>query len=418
MTAAPPYPSAGVGPGSPLHLPSFRWYVAGRTAVMLGNAIAPVALAFAVLDLTGSARDVGLVVAAQSITRVVFLLLGGVLADRLPRHLLLVGSCTAAGLIQGVVAAAILSGRATITLLVGLAALSGTMSAVSLPCSMAMVPQTVPVAMLRQANALARLFSNSALVAGGALGGVIVVAVGPGWGLVVDAASFVVAAGCYARVRLVRAAPPAQAQEGFLRQVREGWSEFCSRTWLWVVVLQFALLNAVGSAVLTVLGPVIADETFGRRAWGFIVAAEAVGFLVGGYLAMRHQPRRALAFGVGLMLTAALLPLGLAVDASVPLLLAAMFVIGVATEQFTVAWDVSMQENIPADRLARVYSLDALGSFVAIPVGQLAAGPIASEAGLRATLLGGAVLIVVPTLAAVSTRSVRSLERHGDREPA
>lgn len=216
-----PRPASSADPWAALNWPAFRWYVSARTASMLGNAVAPVALAFAVLDLTGSARDVGYVVAAQSLMRVLILLFGGVLADRLPRNLVLVGSCLLAGLTQGAAAVAVLSGTATIALLVVLAAANGLMSGLSLPSSMAMVPQTVPPGLLRQANATGRLFANAALIGGGALGGIVVVTVGPGWGLAFDGASFLVAAACYQRIRLL-GSPPAAPSEGFLRQLRAG----------------------------------------------------------------------------------------------------------------------------------------------------------------------------------------------------
>jgi MFS family permease len=179
------------------HIP-YRFLLAGRTVNALGNSFAPIALAFAVLDLTGSAGDLGLVVGARTLANVLFLLFGGVLADRLPRHLLMVGSNAAAAVTQGAVAALVLTGTATIPLLVTLSVANGVASAVALPASAALLPLTVPEGMRLQAIALSRICLNSAMVLGSPIAGVVVAATGPGVGIAVDAVAFVVAGLCFA----------------------------------------------------------------------------------------------------------------------------------------------------------------------------------------------------------------------------
>jgi predicted MFS family arabinose efflux permease len=404
-------------PGPLAHAP-FRWLVAARTTALLGNAVAPVALAFAVLDLTGSAADLGLVVAARSLANVALLLLGGVVADRLPRQVVLTGSCLAAAATQGGVAALVLTGSATVPLLAALGALNGAVSAVSLPASSALTPQTVPAAQLRAANTLIRIGVNTALVLGASAGGLLVATVGPGWGLAVDAAGFLLAAVLFARVRPTSAAAAA-AGRSLLADLRDGWAEFTSRRWVWVVVAQFAVVNAAFVGSTAVLGPVVADATFGRAGWGLVLAAQAVGLFAGGVVALRWQPRRALGVGVAATALLSLPAAALALTPHVAVLVAVAFVAGLALEQFGIAWDVSLQENVPADRLARVYSYDALGSFAAIPAGQAAVGPIADAVGVGPTLLGCAAAVLLATGAALATRGVRTLERGavGGAEP-
>ncbi len=395
----------------PLRHRDFRWLMGGRVTASLGNSVAPVALGFAVLDLTGSVTDLGLVVAARSSANVLLLLVGGVLADRLPRARLMWGSALAASLTQALVAATVLSGTATVGMLAALSAVNGAVSAIAFPASAAVTPQTVPADVVRPANALLRLGVNGAMVGGAALGGLLVAAVGPGWGIAVDATTFAVAALCFAQVRAARA-PAAQGRSASrpLADLREGWSEFWSRTWVWAVVLQFMVVNACLSGSIAVLGPAIADETFGRRLWGFALAAETLGLVAGGLVALRWQPRRALALGVLCTAVSALPLLVLGGAPRAPLLVVTLFVAGVAIEQFAVAWDVSLQQHVPADRLARVYSYDAVGSFVAIPVGQALIGPVAGAVGPGRTLQAAAVLVVVVTAATLGSRSVRRLE--------
>ncbi|HTF09113.1 MAG TPA: MFS transporter, partial [Asanoa sp.] len=237
--AAPPATGDEPRPGmlAPLRHAPFRFLVAGRTTTMLGNAVAPIALAFAVLDLTGSARDLGLVVGVRSLANVIFILFGGVIADRLPRHLVMVGASVLAGATQAAVAVTVLTSTATIPLLLALSAVNGIAAAVAFPAIAAIVPQTVPSGMLQQANALNRLAFNSAMIAGSSLGGVLVATAGPGWGLAVDAGTFFLAGLLFALVRVPKTdQPPVLDRPGIFAEMRHGWTAFISRTWLWVVV--------------------------------------------------------------------------------------------------------------------------------------------------------------------------------------
>jgi MFS family permease len=395
---------------APLRHTSFRFLLAGRSISALGNSFAPIALAFAVLDLTGSTRDLGLVVGARTLANVLFLLFGGVLADRLPRHLLMVGSSLAAGLVQGLVAVLVLAGSATIPLLVGLSVLNGMTSALALPASAALLPQTVHEGVRLQANALSRMSLNSAMVIGAPVGGLVVAVTSPGVGIAIDAVTFALAAACFAGVRV--AAPPRPAERPRLvADLRLGWSEFRSRTWLWAVVGGFGVLNAAWSGGMYVLGPAVADETVGRPAWGLILAAETAGMIVGGLLAMRLRLHRLLLVGVIGCFGMALPLFVLGLHPRLWVLLPTMFVAGLMLEQFGVAWETSMQEHVPADRLARVYSYDMVGSFIAMPLGEVAVGPVAHEIGLGVTLIGTGTVATLAVVGMLSSREVRTL-RH------
>ncbi|MEU5161994.1 MFS transporter [Streptomyces sp. NPDC020875] len=400
---------------APLRHPSFRRLVIGRTTTQLANAMAPVLLAFAVLDLTGSAVMLGLVVGARSIANVLLVLFGGLLADRLPRAVILQGTSVGAALAQAGVAAGLLLDMSSMTLLVVLSVLNGALSAVSLPATSALIPQVAPEGMLRGSNAVMRMGANLGVITGASLGGLLASALGSGWGMALNALVFLGAAVAYHGVRVppapTDAAPPPRARP--LKELREGWTEFTSRTWVWVVVCQFFVVNAVMSGGIQVLGPAIADDTFGRTAWGLVLATQMAGAFVGGFLVARSRSRHMLRIGVAVVALDALPLIALAEAAPVALLMTAMFVNGMAIEQFGVAWDLSLQENVPQDRLARVYSYDILGSLLALPVGEMVAGPLAEEYGTRATLLGGVALTTAATAAALCSRQVRSLTVRG-----
>jgi MFS family permease len=401
---------------APLRHKAFRWLVLARVAAHLAHAVAPVALAFAVLDLTGSAIDLGIVVGARSIATVVLLLFGGVLADRLPRGVILQGASLAAAATQAAIACAVLFGFASIPLLIVLSTLNGAVSAVSIPAVLAITPTTVPADLLRSANAVTRMGATTAMIVGASLAGLVAGVFGPGWALAGSALVFALAAGGYLGMRKhLPGKWPRTASSRPLRELREGWAEFRSRTWVWVVVLQFMVVNAALVGGMQVLGPVVADATIGRPAWGVVLGVQAVGAFIGAFIAARWHPRRAMLIGVAIVAVEALPLAMLAKAPHFVVLTIVMFVAGMAMEQFGVAWDTSLQEHVPADRLARVYSYDAIGSIVAIPIGEIAIGPIAEHAGTSATLLGAAALILVATGAALCSRDVRTLTSNSAR---
>ncbi|MBF4578181.1 MFS transporter [Frigoribacterium sp. VKM Ac-2530] len=415
--------SASPGPrtsrrGPPAHR-AFRWLLAARTTSILGNAVAPIAVAFAVLDLTGSAADLGLVVAARSVANVAVLLFGGVIADRMPRDVVLVGTSLAAASTQGVIAALVITGAATIPSLLVMSVLNGAVAAVSLPAAAALVPETVPTELLRPANALLRLGLNAGSVVGASAGAGIVALVGPGWGLAVDAAGFALAGLLFSQLRPPRTMSLPAGDSGRMSvfaDLREGWQEFTRRSWVWIVVAQFAVLNAAFVGATTVLGPVVADASFGRAAWGIVVAAQTVGLAAGAVIALRWRPRRGLAVGVGLMAVTAVPVATLGVFPVLPALIAAFLLGGIALEIFAIAWDQSLQSNVPRAALARVYSYDMVGSFIAIPIGEVLVGPAVHAFGTRSTLLVCASIIVLATVAAISTQSVRRLTTEANED--
>jgi MFS family permease len=374
----------------PLGQREFRFLFLGRTTSFVGNAFANVALAFAVLDLTGSKADLGFVLAARTIPQVLFLLVGGIWADRLPRHRVMVFSNVVSGLSQGVIAVLLLTGEAEVWQLAALGAINGLSAAFFFPAATGIVPQTVPQRLLQPANAILRLGQNASWIAGAAFGGLVVAATSPGVGIAVDAASFFAAALFLAL----------------------GWREFSTRTWLWVIVLQFGFVNAVELGVQGVLGPAIAkDHLGGAAAWGLILTAESVGLIVGGVLLLRFRPHRLLLTAtIGVLLTMPFL-LGLAGPMPVVVLIALAALAGIGTETFGILWDTTMQQEIPQEKLSRVYSYDALGSWVLIPLALAVAGPVAELVGTRETIVGAVAISLTATLAVLFVGDVRTITR-------
>ena len=394
----------------PLGQREFRLLWLGRTTSFVGSAFANVALAFAVLDLTGSKADLGFVLAARAVPQVIFLLVGGIWADRLPRHLVMVTSNVISGTSQGLIALLLLLGHAQIWQLMALAAVNGMSSAFFFPASSGIIPQTVPRPMLQSANAILRLGQNSSWIVGAALGGLVVAATSPGIGIAVDAGTFFLGAFFTARIRL-----PSELRmetSNFFAELADGWREFSSRTWLWVIVLQFGFVNAIEQGTEGVLGPAISKDHFGGAAgWGFILTAQSLGLFAGGLILLRLRPRRLLLTAtLGFLLTIPFL-LALAGPLPLPAVIALAAVAGLGVETFGIMWDTTMQQEIPQEKLSRVYSYDALGSFVLIPLGLAVAGPVSEAFGTRPTILGASAISLTATLLVLLVREVRTIER-------
>ena len=395
---------------APLREREFRLLFAGRAVSLVGSAIAPVALAFAVLDLTGSKTDLGLILACREIPLLVFLLIGGIWADRLPRNKVMMSANVVSGVAQAAAATLLITGNAEVWHLAALATLNGGASAFFFPASSGVVPQTVPSPLLQQANALLQLAMNTALIGGAALAGFLVAGFGSGWAIAIDAATYLLAAGLIASMRL-----PAVVREeatSLIQDLAVGWREFRSRTWLWVIVLQFSFLLMVTLGAFSVLGPAVADEELGgAKAWGAILTAQTAGLVAGGLLGLRFRPRRMLvAATLGILLAPAPL-IALGFPLSVPAIAAVAFCAGVGYEVFGLLWHTTMQQEIPTEKLSRVYSYDALGSVGLVPLGYAIAGPLADAIGVRATLWGAAAVGVIVTLAVLAVPGVRNLER-------
>lgn len=396
----------------PLRFRNFRLLVTGSATSSLGNAIAPVALAFAVLDLGGSASDLGLVVAAYALADVVTALFGGVLGDRVARQLMMEGSSAACALSQAAVAVLVIGGWATIPLLAVLGVVNGGLGALSGPSSSAMTRMTVPADRLSSAVALRGLLQTSAAVVGYAVGGVLVAAAGPGWAIGVDAATFAVAAFCFGRLDVPHTRPEG-IRPSFLADLGDGLREVLRHTWLWLLIGQALLYHLFYGGAQSVVGPIVMGEEFGRSSWGFALGTLMAGFVVGGLLCLRWRPRRALYVGTALLSLTAGFPLAMALSDRLWPILAGAFLHGVGLQIFDVFWQVSIQENIAEDKLARVYSFDMVGSFVARPAGLVVTGPVAEVAGFDRWLVVVGCVMGASALLSLLSPDVRRLERHG-----
>ncbi|NED13389.1 MFS transporter [Streptomyces sp. SID9124] len=390
---------------------NYRLLTAASIITALGTHGALIAAAFAVLQAGGDGGDVGLVAAARTVPLVLFLLIGGAIADRLPRHRVMVAANTLNCVSQGLFALLVLAGDPKLWQMMLLTALCGTGQAFFSPAAEGMLMSSVSGEQASRAFALFRMSTQGAAIGGAALGGAMIAAMDPGWVLAVDAAAFAVAGALRAFLD-VSHIPEREPGGGLLADLRDGWKEFTGRPWLWAIVAQFSVVVAAVGAAEAVYGPLVArDSLGGARPWGFALAAFGVGNLAGALLMMRWKPRRLLLAGTLCVFPLALPSAGLAVPLSATWLCLVMFVSGTAIEVFGVSWMTAMHQEIPEEKLSRVSAYDWFGSVAMVPVATALAGPVESLVGRGQALWGCAGLVVLVTGAVLFVPDVRNLTR-------
>jgi MFS family permease len=389
----------------------FLTLLVARTMSMLGMAFAPVALAFGVLRLPGAdAGTLSLVLFAQTTPLVLFMLVGGVIADRYPRAVVLRWGEFLSAIAMGSIGLMMLTGHAPVWALCLAAALGGTAGAAVYPALTGIIPDLVPTEQLQQANAWLSGGSSAARLAGLVSGGAVVIWLGGGWAMLTASAFYLVAGVLVLGLPKISSALASTA-ESPLRQLVEGWGEFRSRQWLWVVVLQFSLMIMVLQAAHGVFGPVVAETELGGPAtWTTFLAAEAIGAVVGVSLAFVWKPRRPILVATLLTFSAGIPAFLLGVSAPLLPVVLAAFAMGASFELFGVWWMTTMQNEVPAESLSRVASYDALGSLMLGPLGLVLAGPATVAFGVHTALIGAGVISLLTTCLALLAPEVRQLQ--------
>jgi predicted MFS family arabinose efflux permease len=391
-----------------LAIRDFRILLIDRLLAPFSNGFSMVGVSFAVLNLTGSTADLSYVLAAQVAPMLVFTLVSGVFADRLrPQWVIIAGNVAViAG--EGAFGLLVLTGHPALWTMICLEALNGIGAAMFYPASQALLPQIVPDALLQEGSSISRLAMNTGQMTGAASAGLVVAVLGPGWALTLCAIGMTGTIPLLLSLGGGRTLRVASAKgAGMLTELREGWTEFRSHTWLWATVIQYALVMMAFNGAFLVLGPVVARTHLGGpAAWGAITAADALGLVAGGLLSLRYTPRKPMLFVVGSGAAIALTPLALALVLPLAVICLCAFALGTLIEVMMVQWTVQMATRIPSDKLARVSSYDALGSMSAMPLGALLAGPLAAAIGVSTTQFAAAAVIVVASLLTLIPREI------------
>jgi predicted MFS family arabinose efflux permease len=396
----------------PLRFPPFRRQFTAQAASMTGTALAPVAMTFGVLNTTGSVTALSLVLAAYAVPELALMVVGGVWADRLPQHLVMMTTDLVRFGAQTTFGLCLITGYAPLPLLMGLQAVNGVSHAFNLPSRLGLTRVTAPEGMFQQASALLAITDDGSRTIGPLLAGVLTSTVGPGWALVVDGVTYLASALLLAGLRLPRRE---REHSGFRDDLREGWTQVCKRSWLWTSIAYFFLFNLV-YAVFLVLGPAqLQSRHGGALQWGIVAAVLSAGSLSGNALALRINTRYLLRWPRTMQFAAIPLIVTLAFGAPLPVLIAGAFLMGLVTAFPDALWYTAIQQEVPGPAISRVSAFDVLGSEAGRPAGYMLAAALL-KIGSATSLLAVAVVFALATAATLTVRDTRHLTRRPPSE--
>jgi MFS family permease len=398
-------------------MPLFRRLLGARAISNFGNGMAPIAMSFGVLDLPGAnATSLSAVLTVHAIALIVTLPFGGVLADRFPRAKVIAVTDMVLASVVITVGVLFLTDSATVPLLMALNILAGVLNGLWYPAFPGLTPDVVQDQHLQSANAVVAVASNTCLILGVTVGGIIVSQLGSGLAFVLDGLTFLTAGILVWTLRRVSKAHP--SGESIVRDLRDGWSSFISFRWVAVIVGAFSFIVAAFQASSGVLGPVLMRQEFqGASSWAIVLGAQSAGFLIGAGLATKLRPRHPMRFGMFITLAAAMWMFSMAVPMPLLVIAAAAFLWGIAMDLFYVLWITALQTHVPRDVFSRVNSYDAMGSLILGPLGIALAGPAVAAIGLRPAFVIAGCVVVVAVLASLLEPTVRSLRGGPASEP-
>lgn len=389
--------------------PGFSRLAAARFISNIGNGMSPIALAYGVLSIEGAdGSDLSLVMSARFFPLVIFMLFGGVFADRLPRNRIVGGSDVIGSFLAGTSALSFIFGFPHVWILIVMGGLFGVLNALWWPAMSGVLPEILPKEKLQEGNAVIGLMNNIGYISGTLLGGILVATFNAGWALLIDAISFFIAGLLVWNINL-----PSKTRiesPGIIHDLKVGWREFISRSWVVTMVLTFAIINMSFESMLQILGPLnFNDPETGPRYWSFNLAGMTAGMMLGGFIVLKMKFKRPLYISMVLIAISVIWDFALAFEAPLAICILAAIFSGLTIEFFMVTWATSMQSHIPEESYSRVNAYDALGSYGIAPIGIVIAGPLAGHFGVSAMLIATGTLTFIAACASLTVKSVRNL---------
>ncbi len=391
---------------------NLRRLVISRFVSNLGNGLAPVAVAFGVLELpNGDGKALSLVMASTSLALVLFSLLGGVIGDRFPRAWIVGGADVLLAILVIANGVAYVTGNGSVILFTVVGFFGGVLNAIWYPAMSALTSDLAEPEILQDSNAATMLSGNIALILGTAIAGVIVATIGPGWAIIIDGVTFLIAGLLVYSMRSATPVVERSESSSTIHELKTGWREFSSRRWVFLVVISFSFVVSMERAVYSVLGPLVADEKLGGpKPWSVILATWAIGSVVGVLFAAKVRPRYPIRVAIIVQFPLFLWFFSLGNTTNVYLIAIFSFFVGIAFDFFYVLWVTTLQQHIPKESLSKVMSYDVLGSLALAPIGIAVAGPIAEHYGTSPVLNVISFAFIICMAAPLLSREVRMTE--------
>ncbi|MBI3286560.1 MAG: MFS transporter [Chloroflexi bacterium] len=386
----------------------------GQTISSLGDSVYRIALAWWVLEETGSATAMGVVLIFIFAPMLLFFLLGGVAVDRFPRARLMLVSDFLRGVVVGAIGLLVMADALDLGHIYLASIVFGLVDAVFQPAYTALVPEITPRESLPSANSLTTLSHQLAGIGGPALGATLVGAGGTGVAFAADGLSFFISGACLLPLTGLSVANlSGPGRRGVLKDLREGFDTVFGSAWLWITIALFALVNVTQGGPFHVALPFLVKDHLKADVGtlGLLYSTFSLGFVLGAVWLGRltRIPRRGL-LAYSSTVTSGLMTLALGLPIPILGIFLAAFVRGVAYSAFGLIWTNTLQELVPRERLGRVSSIDYLGSFVLLPIGYGIAGVATDVAGPALVFVIGGALTVGLALLGLAHPSIRNLD--------
>ena len=390
-----------------LRLRPFALLWSGQTISRLGDSLYRIALSWWILEKTGSAAAMGALAIFGLVPMLLFLLIGGVVVDRLPRFRIMLACDLVNTLVVGLVAVLAYTDQLQLWHVYAVSVVFGLAEAFFFPAYTASVPQVVPPEELPSANSLTSLSWQLSGVIGPTIGAILVAAGGTSLAFGLDSASFLIGAACLLPLRHIRPpavrVDPAAPRSSPLADMRDGWRIVLASPWLWVTILVYAFINVTDSGPRNVALPFLIHDHLGLDvgALGLVASSFSIGSVVGAIVfgRMKRIRHRGTVLYAGAAL-GGLMIVGYGLAPNLIVMLAAAFIYGISFSAIALVWTNTLQEMVPPDMLGRVSSIDALGSFVLMPIGFALAGVLTDKIGpVQVFIIGGCSTITLAILA-------------------
>ena len=380
-----------------LKRPDYRRFLLARFISNFGNGMGPIALAFGVLHMRGgNASLLGLILAIQTISMLCMSPLGGVIADKYGRVMVL-------GLMDIIGGSAFLiqayffsTGHVPLAVFLIVNIIFGLCWGVFWPAFGGLMPALVDEKELQTANSTNQFVANIAIISGTAVGGILVSTIGSTLALTFDALSFIVCGAILFSMRHLTVS--SESSTSMLDDLVHGWKVFTSFRWIVAIVAAFGIIVMCWAAAENILGPLISLKSFnGAKSWAIVLSAEAVGYIVGSLLGMRIRPKYPMRFLMLMTFSVSVYIFALARPQQLWVIALCAFFWGITLDLWGAIWTTALQKEVPRDSLSRVSAFDGMGSLSLRPLGLAIAAPLANWLGLGRTLTALAVLSAVVT---------------------
>jgi MFS family permease len=389
---------------------AFRRLFTSQFLSAVGDTVASVAVPFAIIELGGGAEEIGLVLGARAVPLILFLLIGGVWSDRLPRRQVMIASDVVRGACQAVFATILVLGVGGIAAIVAIMFVYGSAEAFFRPALSGIIPQSVSPARLQEAYGLVAITPAAGMTIGGIVGGTAVALISPAGAIAIDAITFAVAV-----VLLVAARfrPVAMAARGrsFIADLKDGWDAFRRRTWLVVVVIGESFYALLVMPAIFVGGPLIAERYLdGASSWAVVISCFGLGFITGGLASAVLRPRRPLVMSYAVSLVFVGTFIALSFPAPTWIIGITAWAGGTAIAISGTLLETTITRQVTPDLRSRVGSFRALGSQVCQPIGFAAIGGVIAGVGLSGVMWLAVAAVVANVALVLGTPGVRRMD--------